>query len=226
MGNISIQNDAREAQFKEAKSLYIHRQLPEALAAFEALGDYKNAADYLEKCRQLERFQIGETVEYGAWKGEALRWKVADERGKMRLLISEKVIAKQPYNDVLTDTSWKECSLRAWLNDSFLKEAFSPKEQKTLMSSLVRNLRNPRYYSSGGFDSLDKLFILKSEELEKYLPTAEDRRMDGWWWLRLPGSNLFSAVAVYADGTVYDPCIHVNYEEGGVRPAMWVMLGV
>lgn len=45
-----------------------------------------------------------------------------------------------------------------------------------------------------------------------------------WWWTRTPGSNLVSAVAVYPDGSLYIPGININYTDGGVRPAMWILL--
>ena len=52
----------------------------------------------------------------------------------------------------------------------------------------------------------------------------KDRALGDWWWLRTPGSNLFSAVAVYDDGSLYEFGIHVHYENGGVRPVVWVLL--
>ena len=39
-----------------------------------------------------------------------------------------------------------------------------------------------------------------------------------------PGCNLLSAASVYTDGSVYDTGINLDYAEGGVRPAMWLLL--
>ena len=69
-----------------------------------------------------------------------------------------------------------------------------------------------------------KVFVLDLEEVQKYCPTDEDRKIGKWWWLRNPGSGLLSVACVYEDGTLYDYGINNNYTDGGVRPAMWVRI--
>ena len=215
-----------EALYREAKSRYDHRANEDDVAAAEAmfreLGDYADAPAYVEKCETLKRFAVGRTVEFGA----GLRWRVVDLRGRMRLLLAERDVAYRAYDDRLRDTSWAECSLRKWLNHAFLEEAFTPQERTRIVSGVVRNRRSPKFFTNGGANTVDKVFIPDMEEILRYLPAEADRAGDGWWWLRTPGCNLLSAASVYTDGSIYDIGIHVNYPAGGVRPMLWVLLRV
>lgn len=218
------------ALYQRAMDIYVHRastaDLEGAAEMFHRLDGYENARAYEEKCRTLLRYDVGNTVVYGRYGGESIRWRVLGERGRLRLLFAEKPVTARPYNDELTDTSWKECSLRKWLNHDFMTAAFTPEERARISTSIVHNGRNPKYFTNGGFDSADRLFVPDMAELDQYLPDVKDRVTGAWWWLRTPGCNLLSAVSVYGDGSVYDIGIHVNYAHGGVRPAMWVLLRV
>lgn len=174
----------------------------------------------------LAEYEIGKTVTMGSYQGRVLRWRVLEANGKMRLLVAEDVVAERPYNELYVDTSWRTCSLRRWLNGEFLREAFTLEERTKILNTRVSNPPNPKYYTNGGLDSVDKLFALSIGEAEEYLPSNEARALGKWWWLRSPGNNLLSAVSVYEDGSIYETGINDNYVDGGVRPAMWVLLRV
>ena len=217
-----------EAIYQQAKELCIHyaniEDLETAQALFEQLGDYKSAAAYAKRCRTLIQFAVGSTVSMGSWDGRPIHWRVADSRGKLRLLLAEDAFLERAYNDLRVDVSWKTSTLRRWLNGEFLETAFSREERMCVISGRVDNPRNPRFFTQGGAPSMDKVFILTQEEIEKYLPAQQDRALGKWWWLRTPGDNLLAVTAVDADGSVYMHGINVNYTNGGVRPAMWILL--
>ena len=120
--------------------------------------------------------------------------------------------------------SWRACSLRSWLNREFQEQAFTREERGQLVASAVQAVENPDYGTPGGQNSMDKVFLFGIDELKKYYLEDRDRAMGDWWWTRTPGSNLVSAVAVYPDGSLYIPGININYTDGGVRPAMWILL--
>lgn len=174
----------------------------------------------------LAEYTVGNTVLFGSKDGQPISWKVIDENGKIRMLLAEGLVAQQPYNERYLDTSWQTCSLRRWLNGPFIREVFSLEEQTRILATRVENLPSPKYYTNGGANSVDKLFILSLEEVEKYLPSDALRKVGAWWWLRSPGCNLLSAASVYEDGSIYDTGININYTDGGVRPAMWIRLKV
>ena len=219
-----------EELYAQAKDRYMHRateqDLREAREMFAQLGDHPGARAYVERCDTLLNYQVGNTVNFGCWKGTPIRWRVLDERGKLRMLFAEDIVAERAYNDTPVDTSWRDCTLRKWLNGEFFDEAFTAKERMSIISGMVRNPHSSKWFTNGGFDSMDKLFVLNEEEFARYLPDLADRARGCWWWLRTPGSNLMSAVGVYEDGSAYDFGINVYYKKGGVRPAMWVLLRV
>ncbi len=197
--------------------------LREAVRLFRESGE-EAAEKYIRKCETLIAYMVGNTVTFGSFEGKPIRWRVLDARGRMRMLFAEEPVARRPYHATPTDTSWRECSLRQWLNGPFLEEAFTPAERAKITAVRVENPRNPMYYTNAGLNTMDRAYVLSVPEAEKYFPDQQDRALGDWWWLRTPGSNLFSAVAVYDDGSLYEFGIHVHYENGGVRPVVWVLL--
>lgn len=217
-----------EEAYRRAVEKYDHRagveDIEAALAQFEALGDYGDAPKYAAKCRTLLKYAPGRVAVMGAWDGRPIRWRVIAERGKQRLLFAEDAVARHPYCDRLIDATWSTCGLRRWLNDEFLKGAFTAEERTHIMFSKVENAPSAKYWTNGGPNTTDRLFPLRMEELDEY--RVENRELDCWWWTRTPGMSLLSVAAVDRDGSVYEYGINNNYADGGVRPAMWILLRV
>lgn len=222
---------AQEALYQQGKDKYMHyagaEDLREAIDLFRRAEGYKQSASYIEKCETLLDYMPGCVVTFGSFEGKPIRWRVVDQRGKMRLLLSEEVVTRRCYHrTTLEDATWSDCSLRKWLNKDFLESAFTPVERMKIVPNRISNPRNRKFYTQGGPNTMDRVHVPGVEEIERYLPETASRAGSDWWWLRSPGSNLFSAVAVYDDGTIYENGIHIDYEGGGVRPAVWVLLKV
>ena len=174
------------------------------------------------------------TVTFGAYDQdnnpdngqEPVEWIVLEEKDGKCLLLSKCGLDAVSYQDNEGDTDWEKSTLRAWLNKDFLESAFTPLERLKIVPNKLKNLRNRKFYTQGGPDTMDRVHVPGVEEIERYLPEQAQRAGKGWWWLRCPGSNLFSTVAVYDDGSIYENGIHIDYEGGGVRPAVWVLLKV
>ena len=221
----------REGLYQQAKDKFLHyvgaEDLREAEALFRQIQDYRQSAAYIEKCRMLVAYMPGCTVTFGSFEGKPIRWRIVDQRGKMRLLLAEEIVTRRCYHrTTLEDATWSDCSLRKWLNKDFLECAFTSAERMKIVPNKLQNLRNRKFYTQGGPDTMDRVHVPGVEEIERYMPEQADRAGSDWWWLRCPGSNLFSAVAVYDDGSIYENGIHIDYEGGGVRPAVWVLLKV
>lgn len=214
-------------QYQQAMELYNHYgqigDLEAAIQLFEQSGE-AGVEKYVARCRTLIDYWPGHEVTFGSYQNKPIRWRVIDQRGRMRMLLAEDIVTCHPYHGKPTDTSWRECDLRKWLNGPFIEAAFTPAERAKITAVRVENTRNEKYYTNAGLNTMDRVYVLSAPEAEKYLPDPADRARGGWWWLRTPGSNLFSAVAVYEDGSLYEFGIHVHYENGGVRPALWVLL--
>ncbi len=223
----AVQNE-QDQKYQQAKLLYLKHttdaELEQAEQLFAELGEYARAPWYLARCRALREFTVGNTVSFGQWDGEPIRWTVLERRGKLRLLHAQTILTQKAYNEQRVLMSWKACSLREWLNHAFAEQVFTKEERGQLVASAVHAAANPDYSTPGGQDSMDKVFLFGIDELKKYYPENASRELGAWWWTRTPGSNLVSAVAVYPDGSLYIPGININYTDGGVRPAMWILL--
>ena len=104
-------------------------------------------------------YQVGTTYWFHV---ETIAWTVLakDENGV--LLMADKVLTAHEYNKVIrADNTWANSDIRAWLNGEFMKTAFSPKEQASILESATSNEDNfiPGTTGVGGADTTDKVFL-------------------------------------------------------------------
>ena len=79
----------------------------------------------------------GDTVVFGSYEQdnvltngkEPLEWIVLKTEGDRAMLITRYLIDARAYHKAFVKMTWSECTLRQWLNDTFLKETFSQEEQ-------------------------------------------------------------------------------------------------
>ena len=88
------------------------------------------------------------TIPFGAYPQTAdgtdstpIEWIILDYREDegRALLLSRYVLDAKPYNDKKAAVTWDECTLRAWLNNEFLQQAFLAEEQALIFSTRLRN---------------------------------------------------------------------------------------
>ena len=215
-----------EERYRKAVDAYNHLEKRETIAAvrdtFRELGDYKQAKTYMQRCERFLEFQVGETVVFGNYKGNPLRWKVLAKEGRKFLLLSEDVIDHIPFHFERSEATWSNCSLRSWLNRQFMEEAFTLQERMSILLIHHQNNIDPRWDNNNGADTKDKAFVFNLKELNEYLPDIKDRAIGDWWWLRGHGCSNTNQQAVYADGTVYADGVGSHHDDVGVRAAMWV----
>lgn len=147
----------------------------------------------------------------------------------------------KPYHSTLTDITWKDCSLRFWLNNDFINSAFSSKHQELIMDSIIPAVNNPGFGTEAGVSTTDKIFILNINEVEKYFPIETDRQCqptdsaiansiydfnnyNSCWWLRSPGSYQKHASGIANSGSISFSGAFVNSDQIFVRPAMWISI--
>ena len=116
---------------------------------------------------------------------EPIEWLVLENDGESLFVLSKYVLDGQPYSTAYDQfaynpypVTWETCSLRTWLNSTFLTAAFNEGEQARIETSLLDNSipqeRSMNYDTlTGGSDTLDKIFILSYSEIQKYFPTWE-----------------------------------------------------
>ncbi|MCQ2529140.1 MAG: DUF6273 domain-containing protein [Saccharofermentans sp.] len=194
--------------------------------------------------------EVGDTVEYGSYymnddEMAPLTWICMDEKDGMVLLLSSQVIDCKMYGNKHGDTSWAECDLREWLNSEFVATAFSEDEASCIWYSDIVNDDNNTGLVEGGADTIDQVFILSQEELNRFfaddnarlcLPTDYAVAQGCWtsdfqtslgctsYWVRNPGLAKSRAVYVFLNGAIITDGDFVNQTFIGVRPAMWVKI--
>ncbi len=155
---------------------------------------------------------IGDTLLFGTYPQTRggndctpIEWKILAYEDDRVLIISHYALDSQKYNSKPVDVTWESCSLRTWLNSSFIPKAFTDAEQMCIMNT-----------TPDGEPLQDKVFLLSSTQVQEYFPKDEDRmcapteyaekqgacisyyntegRATGWWWLSDPAANQNSQV--------------------------------
>lgn len=253
-------------KYSSAVSLMNDEKYDEAIAAFDALNGYKDSEKQLENCyieklgeekwNKIKNIKIGDSYTFGTYEQdnntsngkEAIEWTVLDKDGMSLLLVSKQALDCQPYNTSYDYVTWENCTLRKWLNGTFLNNAFSTEEQAQIQNTTVSADNNPQYSTNPGNATTDKVFLLSINEVEKYFNSDEARKCAPtayakargastsdtyktpsgaatcWWWLRSPGYDQFYAAIVGSDGDVCELGYFVIRDYIAVRPAMWITI--
>lgn len=184
---------------------------------------------------------------------EPIKWRVLSVHGNDAFLLADQNLDAKPYNNARTNVTWATCTLRAWLNGTFLNTAFTSAEQTAIKNTTVVNEDNPYWDTEGGENTTDKVYLLSIAEASntaygfngmfdadseargakntsyakecgaKMSPYTEYEG-NGYWWLRLPGSNSFNASFVNIGGYGYFNGWDVNSDDFAVRPALHLNL--
>lgn len=161
------------------------------------------------------------------------------ENGKV-LLMSKYILDCKIMNEKSEDATWKESTLRTWLNGEFLNVAFTAEDQAKIVPASLDN------------DVNDKVFLLSMEELRQLIPEEQERvapytdcaKKNGaestndsartvldepsfTWWLRAPGASAPRAYYVNQNGvpSVASSSSYANTMNYGVRPVIWLKEG-
>lgn len=138
----------------------------------------ENEARAREKEAFKAKLTVGGYITFGTYpQSEAgndkspIEWMILERKGENALLISRYGLDTQPFNNSNTDITWEECTLRKWLNITFLNKAFTRAERTLILTTAVDNSESQCYnhYSvAGGNDTQDKIFLLSYAEANKY----------------------------------------------------------
>ena len=202
---------------------------------------------------QLKNASVGDYVSFGSYPQtrtgstkDPIEWLVLAKSGRKLLLISRYGLDNIPYNSKREDTAWSECSLRKWLNYTFLNNAFTEEEQQYIKDTKATADENPSSTFGGtwqGEDKTNKVFILSAREARKYFSSNAARACKAteyakyagsnkaytdsgngncWWWLRTSGKDSDYATNVLWTGEVDYSGNLVSHAYGAVRPSIWV----
>ena len=235
-------------KYNEALELIDDGDIVEAYDTLISLRGYKDSSEkaksiYAQYClEKLKTAEVGDTVCFGTYEqdndtsngAEDIEWQVLAKENNKVLVISKYALDYQQYNTSNIDVTWETCTLRKWLNETFINNAFGTKEQAAIAETIVTADKNPEYDTDPGNATTDKVFLLSIDEVNKYF-SSESADCNRDWWLRTPGDDQNEAAfvgddgAVYYDGVSYHGFVYqleysVDHDGIGVRPALWVNL--
>lgn len=243
--------------YNKAISLLNNGEIIDAYESLVALDGYKDSAAKANEIfdrytkEKLKVSGVEDIISFGAYEQdnntsngkEAIEWLVLAKEGDKTLVISRYALDCQQYNTSYTNVTWETCSLRKWLNETFISNAFSSDEQKLIQNTTVTADKNPTHGTSPGKNTTDKVFLFSVNEAERYFssdnvrackPTqyaltngayANNNNSNCCWWLRSPGIYQNDAAFVRGGGNVYVNGDDVNDTSVAVRPAMWIEFG-
>jgi len=149
--------------------------------ALNALAEVRKNQEHYQhhETRLNENFDI---IEFGAYEqdgdatngNEPIKWLVLDSDNDKLLLLSLDILEFMKYNDpdkvegVVKVAEWKDSYIRKWLNNDFLKTAFTEEEQKALLTSRVYILYSENHQVVEE-ETYDKVYLMSQEDVEKYL---------------------------------------------------------
>ena len=125
---------------------------------------------------EISTLEVGNIIVYGSYEQdgdvsngtEPIEWEVLDVDGNRALLVSRYVLDCQPYNHYHGSITWKWCSLRRWLNRTFLKNAFTAEERVRIPKVILQNPDNPACNPDKGENTRDRVFLLSVNEIREY----------------------------------------------------------
>ncbi len=158
---------------------------------------------------------------------EPIEWIILHREDGKVLLVSRYALSTEQFNSVMWEgCTWEKSSLRNRLNTGFYGQSFEQAEKEMIAETEVL---------TDGKVTKDKVFLLSTEEVEKYMPAEEIRpviyalyahdqeKIDSGeayvtWWLRSEYNNTRKA-AVDHKGEIVP---NYPFNGGNVRPAIWI----
>ncbi len=234
--------------------------IDKAIAAGNSTGDtgedvWVNGAKYRRITKRDTNYNkyFGDST-YRYFKWERIKWRVLQNNETDLFVMADRALDCKCYNDVnATYVTWEISTLRKWLNDSFLRTAFSSAEQEAILNTTVVNDDNPFYGTEGGNNTTDKVYLLSIAEATSesygfcsddgtdsasrrlttsdyahargaYQSTESDYAGNTWWWLRSPGDHSYYDVTVNYNGYINSDGRSVYVKFNSVAPVLYLKL--
>ena len=195
----------------------------------------------------LSNFHVGDTITLGHYEQdgnrangrEVIEWRILKLDGGRALVISQYGLANKPYyylqEGKTYDDTWDKSTLRSWLNNEFLNDAFSADEQK-LIPTVMINTKNPFRAVEPNKSTQDRIFLLSEAEADDYFSSDEDRKTrptayvediygsSSSWLLRSGSQNDYAGYSgVDGNGRIQTAYFYGFLGEL-IRPAFWIDL--
>lgn len=197
------------------------------------------------------KYKKGDTISFGHYEQdnkkdngtEPIEWIVLNTSGNKILVLSKYVLDCQPYNTKNVETSWENCSLRKWLNEQFISDAFTEYEAASIYEVVLQSVHEEPYkeywFHQHLYSTNDKVFLLNCMEYTDYLnghyetegteyankAGAKDNILSktATQWTRSIGKTAKEALLLNSGTNVYKDVRSLNVSnKHGIRPALWI----
>ena len=170
------------------------------------------------------------SFEMGSWGGEPILWRVLGVTEDHLFAISEYGLDRVEFNeDRGKGNDWETSDLKAWLEQTFLPQAFTPDERARIDEiSCLTSLEAESCFA----DSRDRMCIPTEYAVGRGVFDYEFDRGNDYdlpagtcachWWLRSSGWGTENAVNVGVEGLVFTLGWPVDSKITAVRPTLWV----
>ena len=206
-----------EYRYNHAVELMNSGEYAEAADEFASLNGYKDSAalSRASGVRSLRSGNIhaGDTVRFGDYKG-CTEWRVLTVSESEAYITTTGVVDQYQFDK--SGCYWNTSSIRAWLNEHFMNEAFTDEEREMIVTK-----------------NGDSILLLSIEEAYRYFKDDADRYTETGdnpstgYWLRNQG--IYSDHASMVEGEALSEGViseygGLVYYPRGVRPAVWIRL--
>ncbi len=122
---------------------------------------------YNNEIKVLSTLNVGDTFTFGVYEQdntlfngkEDIEWLVLDKEDNKIFVISKYALDNVNYNSIDESVTWETCTLRKWLNETFINVAFSLDEQALIQETNVSMERNSEFdCTDPGDPTKDKLY--------------------------------------------------------------------
>ena len=197
--------------------------------------------------------EVGGIISFGSCEqdndpdngAEPIDWRILAIEDDRILVISEYGLDAKHYHESIKSVTWESCSQRKWLNEDFLRTAFTPEEQNAILTVTTENEDNPDSQTEGGSNTRDRVFLLSLSEADRYFGSNESRQCrptayaetrelyvstlapfagNCSWWLRSPGKEQIYAAYVSSTGAAENDGAMAGSSNYAVRPALWISI--
>jgi len=160
---------------------------------------------------------------------EPIEWVILEANDTSLMLVSKYPLTTMAYTNSESDVSWENSSLRSWLNNEFLQEAFFPDESAVIEwvdNNNGKDQHNAYWVNDGAASTHDRVYILSYQEYQHYASDKAVELSDYFLrddvnedcWLRSPGKNQREVSCEKDGGIVSKAATDIC----GIRPVIWI----
>ncbi len=163
-------------------------------------------------------YQWPDDVSYHYFKYEPIKWRVLYVKENEALLLSDRTLDHQRYNEADVGVTWKTSTIRSWLNGygadsnqqainysrkNFINRAFTITEQGEIISSRIEDAKNDTDGNEVEDNVTDKIFLLSETEARTELYGFKNSRAFDNEARRSRSSTYARAMGGYWEYTVW-----------------------